>query len=158
MTVLVCSLKSETLQSIPNDGDYHVVRFPPVGEPCDVHGMHQQAQPDGYEIRDWARDDRSGLIWPACPGWGSLTAVLYWEEGDYTEVRDRFVRDPLGLTTGYDSTATEDHPPTGGGQFLHKSHELFVDPGTPLAVLVRHNASRPRRLTLAEFKLAIHPT
>lgn len=159
MTVFVCSLKNEIPQSIPNDGEYHVVRFPPAvsAEPYDVHGMHQQVQPDGYVIRDWRHDDRSGLIWPAREGWGSLTAVLYWEGGDYSEVRDRFVRDPLNLADGYDSTATEDRPPTPGGQFLHKSHELFVAPGTPLAVLVRHNASLPRRLLLTEFKLAIHP-
>lgn len=157
MTVFVCSLKSEMSQLIPADGAYHIVRFPfGAPESYDVHLMHQQVQPDGATVAEWGRDDRSGLIWPSTKGWGSLTAMLQWEDGDYTEVRDRFVRDPLGPAP--DATATVDHAPTPGGQFLHKCHELFVDPLVPLGLLVRHNASWARRITLAEFKLAIHPT
>jgi hypothetical protein len=156
MAVYVCSLKTSLPQLIPADGAYHIVRFPFGGsESYDDHLMHQAAQPGGAPIADWASDDRSGLIWPSVPGWGSLTAMLQWEDGDYTEVRDRFVRDPLGPAP--DATATEDHAPTPGGQYLHKCHELFVDPLVPLALLVRHNASSARRVTLAEFKLAIHP-
>lgn len=157
MPVQVCSLKVDTSQLIPADGKYHIVRFPfGVAESYDEHCMHQMAQPDGYRISDWRRDDRSGLIWPAVDGWGSLTAMVYWEAGDYTETRDRFVRDPLGLSTGPDSTATEDHRPTPGGQYLHKSHEMFVHPNVPLALMVRHNAPRAVAVTLAELKLAIH--
>lgn len=157
MPVLVCSLKVETPQLIPADGDYHIVRFPyGSAESYDVHGMHQTAQPDGYQLTDWAADDRSGLIWPAVEGWGQLFGMVQWEPGDYTEVRDRFVRDPLGLAGVPDSTATEDYPPTPGGQYRTKSWGLFVDPATPLGLMVRHNASTPRKVTLAEFKLAIH--
>lgn len=157
MPVLVCSLKAETPQLIPADGGYHIVRFPfGSAESSDEHEMHQMAQPDGYQVTDWAADDRSGLIWPAVAGWGSLTALIYWEAGGYTELRDRFVRDPLNLATGYDSTATEHRPPSPGMQCWHKSHEMFVDPGTPLALLVSHNDAVARKVTLAEFKLAIH--
>ncbi|MGW8679678.1 hypothetical protein ACWGNN_01170 [Streptomyces sp. NPDC055817] len=158
MTVHICSLKTDVPQSIPADGGYHVVRFPyGRGESSDVHGMHQLQDPHGHEVRDWRRDDRAGLIWPAVEGWGSLTAMIYWEGGGYTELRDQIVRDPLGLSTGADSTSTEHRPPSPGEQYFHKSHELFVHPGTPLALLVAHNDSRARRITLAEFKLAIHP-
>jgi hypothetical protein len=155
--VTVCSLIVDEPQAIPNDGAYHVLRFPfGSDESYDTAEMHQMAQPDGYTVTDWSTDDRSGLIWPAVDGWGSLTGVIYWDSGDYTETRDRFVRDPFSLSTGYDSTATEDWPPTGGGQYRHKSHEMFVHPGTPVALLVRHNASAPVNITFAEFKLAIH--
>ncbi|MGW7085008.1 hypothetical protein ACWGH2_16170 [Streptomyces sp. NPDC054871] len=157
MSVLVCSLKSDAPQSIA-PGAYAVVRFPfGVAESYDAHCMHQVAQPDGARVASWTRDDRSGLIWPAAAGWGTLHALAYWEAGDYTEVRSRFVRDPLGLSTGYDSTCTEDDVPTGGGQFRAKSWGMFVDPGTPLALMVRHDASEARAVVLAEFKLAIHP-
>ncbi|MET7514080.1 hypothetical protein ABZS88_11470 [Streptomyces sp. NPDC005480] len=155
MAVLVCSLKTDVPQSIPADGAYHVVRFPYGAESYDAHAMHEQLDPKRHEVRDWQRDDRSGLIWPAADGWGSLTAMIYWEDGGYTELRDRFVRDPL--STGADSTATEHRPRSPGQQFFHKHHELFVHPGTPIALLVAHNDSRPRRITLAELKLAIHP-
>lgn len=154
---LVASLKTDIPQSIPGDGQYHVVRFPfGAAESYDAHNMHQATQPDGYVVTSWAQDDRSGLIWPAAAGWGDLYGLMYWEGADYTEVRSRFVRDPLSLAGGYDSTCTEDDNPTPGGQYRAKSWGVFVDPGTPLALLVRHNASQPVDLTLAEFKLAIH--
>lgn len=154
MTVLVCSLKTDVPQSIPAGG-YHVVRFPYGAESYDAHAMHEQLDPKGHEVRAWQRDDRSGLIWPAADGWGSLTAMIYWEDGGYTEIRDRFVRDPL--SSDADSTATEHRPRSPGQQFFHKHHELFVHPGTPIALLVAHNDTRARRITLAELKLAIHP-
>ncbi|MEV0115885.1 hypothetical protein AB0H77_21990 [Streptomyces sp. NPDC050844] len=157
MTVLVCSLKSITSQPI-EPGRYAIVRFPfGEAESTDTHRMHQAAQPDGAHVTAWASDDRSGLIWPAAAGWGTLHALVYWETGDYSEVRSRFVRDPLGLSTGHDSTCTEDDPPTPGGQYRAKTWGLFVDPRTPLALMVRHDDSQARRVTLAEFKLAIHP-
>lgn len=152
MPVQVCSLIVKTSQTIPNDGRYHIVRFPFGSlESYDGYGMHQVG-----DIVDWRTDDRSGLIWPAVDGWGSLTGMLYWETSDATEFRDRFVRDPLNLSTGWDSTATEHRPPSPGMQCFHKSHEMFVKPETPLSLMVSHNASAPIRLTLAEFKLAIH--
>ncbi|WP_172384808.1 hypothetical protein [Streptomyces sp. MNP-20] len=155
--VRVVSLKVDTPRSIPGDGAYHVVRFPYTAEPADPWGMHAPEQPDGYRVSSWTTDDRSGLIWPAADGWGTLTAVIFWEPGAYDELRDRYVRDPLGLATGYDSTATEHRPPSPGMQCFHKSHELFVRCGVPLALLVAHDHDRPVRLTLAELKLAIHP-
>ena len=158
MSARICSLICPESQTIPADGKYHLLRFPfGGGESYDAWGMHQMQQPDGYTITDWRTDPRSGLIWPAADGWGSLTGVIYWASGNYTEVRDRFVRDPLNLTTGYNSTATEDEEPTPGGQYLHKSHEMFVHPNVPIGLLVKHNASGPVDVTHAQFKLAIHP-
>ncbi|HCA87524.1 MAG TPA: hypothetical protein DEQ61_19880 [Streptomyces sp.] len=155
MPVHVCSLIVNEAQSIPADGEYHIVRFPyGGGESYDAHGMHQAQQPDG-ETSAYP-DRRSGLIWPALDGWGSLTAMVFWADGDYSEVRDRFVRDPLGLAEGYDSTATEDHARTPGGQYRQKHHELFVHPDTPLAFMIRHNGSGPVSITHAQLKLAIH--
>jgi hypothetical protein len=154
MTVRICSLKVDTPQTVPTDGGYHLVRFPYTAESYDPWGMHQPTQPDGGAVTSWSRDDRSGLIWPAVAGWGVLTSLIYWEAGDYDELRDRFVRDPLGE---YDSTATEHRPPSPGIQCWHKTHEMFVSPDVPLALLVAHDATSARKLTLAEFKLAIHP-
>ncbi|KPI08341.1 hypothetical protein OK074_3638 [Actinobacteria bacterium OK074] len=156
MPVHVCSLIVDVPQPIPNDGEYHVLRFPFTAESYDAYTMHQAVQPDGTTVTDWSTSDRSGLIWPDQDGWGSLTGVIYWDSGDYTEVRDRFVRDPLNLSTGYDSTATEDWAITPGGQYRHKSHEMFVHPGTPVSLMVRQNASTAVAVSFAEFKLAIH--
>jgi hypothetical protein len=160
--VQVCSLKVDTPQMIAPGTTYQVVRFPfGAAESTDRFEMHQVVQPDGYVVSDWATDDRSGLIWPSKAGWGHLYAMLQWEAasatGGYTELRDQYVRDPLGLTpTPADTTATEHRPPTPGGQYFCKGHGIFVDPGTPLALRVTHNDAQPRRLTLAEFKLAIY--
>ncbi|MFF0139656.1 hypothetical protein ACFYRN_24785 [Streptomyces sp. NPDC005227] len=157
MTVQICSLIVSEPQSIPADGQYHVVRFPfGSGESSDDLDMHQMAQPDGYTITDWHHDDRSGLIWPSVEGWGSLNALMYWDDGSYSEIRSRFVRDPLNLATGFDSTCTEDAPATPGGQYRAKHWEIFVHPGTPLALMVKHDAGRAVNLAFAEFKLAIH--
>ncbi|MET7437933.1 hypothetical protein ACFYQQ_01280 [Streptomyces sp. NPDC005496] len=154
--IRISSLKTEVAQSIPADGDYHVVRFPYMTESYDPWGMHNPIQPDGYGVASWSKDDRSGLIWPTCSGWGTLTSLIYWEAGDYDELRDRYVRDPLRLTEdGYDSTATEHRPPSPGMQCFHKSHQMFVRPDVPIALLVAHDASSARRVTLAEFKLSI---
>jgi hypothetical protein len=160
LTVYVCSLILSEPHSIPNDGGYHIVRFPydVTGESYDAHGMHQQTQPDGYQVVNWQADDRSGLIWPAVSGWGVLTANIHWESGNYSELRDRFVRDPLGLSTGYDSTATDHRPPSPGMQCFTKQHQMFVHPGTPVSLLVAQNASTARKVKHAQFKLAIHPT
>ncbi|MGV2914529.1 hypothetical protein [Streptomyces alfalfae] len=157
--VLVCSLKRDTPQVIPPD-TYTILRFPfGTAESYDQWRMHQVAQPDGYTITDWDNDPRSGLIWPAWGGWGELHAMIQWESGDYTELRDQFIRDPLSLgsPTPADTTATEHRPPSIGMQCWVKSHGIFVRPDTPLAVRAAHNASTPRTVVLAEFKLVIHP-
>lgn len=154
--VRVVSLKVDVPQSIPSDGKYHVVKFPYPDQPYDAWGMHTALQPDGSTVSDWKSDDRSGLIWPSVEGWGTLTSLIYWEAGAYDELRDRYVRNPLD-PEAYDSTASEHRPPSPGGQCFHKTHEMFVHPDVPIALLVAQDAGVSRKLTLAEFKLAIQP-
>lgn len=160
--VQVCSLKVDTPQLIAPGTAYKIVRFPfGAAESTDRFAMHQAVQPDGYVVSDWATDDRSGLIWPSQAGWGHLHAMIQWEAasgtGGYSELRDQYVRDPLGLTPNpNDTTATEHRTPTPGGQYYVKNHGVFVDAGTPVALRVTHNDANPRLLTLAEFKLVIH--
>ena len=157
MAVHVCSLIRSRTQSIPADGKYHVLRFPfGDAESYDEEGMHQVQQPDGHEVVDWDSDARSGLIWPSADGWGALTAMIQWADGAYTELRDRFVRDPLDLAGGADSTATDHRPRSVGMQCFTKHHEIFVHPGTPLGLLVSHNGASARQIVHAQFKLAIH--
>ncbi|WP_431952223.1 hypothetical protein [Actinacidiphila sp. bgisy167] len=156
--VQVCSLKVDTPQSIQPGTTYQIVRFPfGTAEPADRSTMHQVVQPDGYVITNWATDDRSGLIWPSKSGWGHLYSLLQWEAGA-TEYRDQYVRDPLNLgsPTPSDTTATDHRPPSVGAQFWTKGHGIFVNPQTPIALRVTHNAPNPINLTLAEFKLVIH--
>lgn len=148
-----CSLKfaPDQIQMIA-PGDYQIVRFPFDQESSDVYDLHPQVQPDtGQSVT--LSSQRAGLIWPAHSRWARLWGLLYWADGPYTEVRDRFVRDPLGLSSGYDSTCTEDHAETPGGQYIAKSWEIKTYPGTPVALMVRHNASTPVRLDFAEFKM-----
>ena len=156
--VEVCSLKRGTPQPIPANSPYQVIRFPfGAAESTDQFTMHQLSQPDGYVITDWDTDDRSGLIWPSRSGWGDLYAMIQWEAGSYDELRDQFVRDPLGLTTNpADTTATEHRPPSPGLQCWVKRWGIFVDPDTPLAVRATHDDSVARNIVLAEFKLVIH--
>lgn len=157
--VTVCSLKRDTPQVIP-PGAYTILTFPfGTAESSDSWLMHQAVQPDAYAVTDWENDPRSGLIWPARSGWGELHAMIQWESGDYRELRDQFVRDPLrlGSSTPVDTTATEHRPPSIGMQCWNKGHGIFVSPDTPLAVRVSHDASTPLAVTLAEFKLVIHP-
>ncbi|MFI9552659.1 hypothetical protein [Nonomuraea endophytica] len=150
----VCSLLAGS-QTIPVTGaDYYVVRFPFGTESYDAHGMHDPAQPDGAVSA--YPDPRSGLIWPKHDAWATLYTLMYWEADNYTELRDRFVRDPLNLSTGYDSTCTEDRAITPGGQYIAKTWGMFVHPETPIALMVKHNASTSVRLELAELKLAYH--
>ncbi|MDJ1138017.1 hypothetical protein [Streptomyces iconiensis] len=158
MSVFVCSLILSERQVFPADGGYHVVRFPfGGGESYDEHGMHQVLQPDGHRVENWRTDGRASLIWPSADGWGAVTAMIQWEAGGYTELRDQFVRDPLGLTDRpNDTTATDHRTPSPGMQCFTKHHELFVHPHVPLAVRVGQNAGRSRALVHAQFKLAIH--
>ncbi|PSK86905.1 hypothetical protein CLV63_13322 [Murinocardiopsis flavida] len=150
----VCSLITTGPQLIPAGEAYTVVRFPFGTESYDEHGMHDPAQPDGETATDG--HPRAGLIWPSADGWADLYAMLFWPDGGYNEVRDRFVRDPLDLSTGHDSTCTQDHAPTPGGQYLAKTWGMFVKVGTPVSVMVRHNSGSGVNLDFAEFKLAIH--
>ncbi|MFJ9961085.1 hypothetical protein [Streptomyces avermitilis] len=146
--IYYCSLKTTTPQRIAADGAYHIVRFPfGAGESTDDHNMHAV-----QSVADWTRDDRSGLIWPKVSGHGVLSAMVQWEPGGYTELRDRFVRDPFGEP---DTTATDHRPPSPGMQAFTKVWQIQVDPTTPLALAVAHNDSSTRAVTLAEFKLAI---
>lgn len=152
----ICSLIRDTDQTVPADGAYHVVRFPfGDAESSDAHEMHQVRQPDGHVVEDWDSDPRSSLIWPTVAGWASLTAMVQWESGNYSELRDRFVRDPLDLAGGSDATATDHRAPSPGMQCFTKHHQIFVDPDTPLSLAVAHDDSSGRRLVHAQFKLAI---
>ena len=154
MPDVVCSLKVDQPQAIPPGSAYTLLRFPygSAGESYDPCDMHPAIQPDG--VTSTYPDPRSGLIWPAHDAWASLYALIYWEPGNYTEVRDRFVRDPLGLFEAPDSTCTEDHPATPGGQYVAKSWGMFVHPGVPVGLMVRHDSASPVKVTLAEFKVA----
>ncbi|MFE0875344.1 hypothetical protein ACFW4X_10750 [Streptomyces smyrnaeus] len=157
MPIPVCSLITKERQII-EPRTYTVVHFPfGRGESWDEEGMHNMSQPDGYRIADWRADPRAGLIWPSVDGWGHLTAMIQWEPGNYSELRDQYVRDPLGLTVNpNDTTATEHRPRSVGMQCFVKHHEMFVHPEVPIALRVYHNDDEPRALVLAEFKLAIH--
>ncbi|MGX1657548.1 hypothetical protein ACWIGH_21685, partial [Streptomyces albidoflavus] len=107
MGVAVCSLKWEAArtgsQRIVYDSDgYHLVRFPyeESEESYDPWGMHDPGK--AYP------DPESGLIVPSHDGWGILSALVFWApDSRPVEYRARFVRDPLGSSTGYDSTATK---------------------------------------------------
>src|SRR4051794_10219785 len=114
MTVQVCSLKYDSAVHGPQSiapGDFRIIHFPfGAQESTDAFNMHQEVQPDGKASK--FGDDRSGLIWPGIEGWGHLYGYVILDAGNYTETRDRFVRDPLSLTTGWDSTCTQDREPS----------------------------------------------
>ncbi|MEU1382254.1 hypothetical protein [Streptomyces albidoflavus] len=159
MGVAVCSLKWEAArtgsQRIVYDSDgYHLVRFPyeESEESYDPWGMHDPGK--AYP------DPESGLIVPSHDGWGTVSALVFWApDSRPVEYRARFVRDPLGSSTGYDSTATTDSAPTGGNQFRTYMWQMFVRKDTPLGLKVTARASGDvpvlAALTLAEFKLAV---
>ncbi|MFD4989584.1 hypothetical protein [Streptomyces sp. NPDC058374] len=161
MGLAICSLKWEAdrtgNQRIVYDSDgYHLVRFPyeESEESYDPWGMHDPGKK--YP------DPESGLIVPSHDGWGTLSALVFWApDSRPVEYRARFVRDPLGASTGYDSTATTDSAPTGGNQFRSYTWQIFVRKDTPLGLKVTARAAGdvpvPAALTLAEFKLAIQP-
>ncbi|MFD0418190.1 hypothetical protein [Streptomyces sp. NPDC127108] len=166
MSVVICSLKWEAARSgrqkITYDSDgYHLVRFPyDAGEEqYDPWRMHDPAH--GFTTPSRFPDARSGLIWPSHDGWGTLSAMVFWEPDNRpTEYRARFVRDPLNLSTGYDSTATTDTVPTRGGQYRSYTWQMFVHPGTPVGLKISARGPGDVKLAaplmLAEFKLAIH--
>lgn len=150
--LIVCSLMTSAPQAIPPN-TYTILKFPFDNESADAPSLHDPKQPD-TGLTTTASNPRSGLIWPAHVGWAHLNGLIYWQGGDYTEVRDRFVRDPLELTTGYDSTCTEDHAKTPGGQYLAKNWDMFVHPLTSVGLLVQHNGSRSVKVDFAEFKMS----
>lgn len=160
MSLYICSLifdeNSHGRQEIPANETYHLVRFPfGTHESYDPHNMHPAAQPDGKSSS--FPDARSGLIWPAAGGWGVLDAMVQWESGNYTELRDQFVRDPLSLTDDpVNTTGTDHRAPSPGMQCFTKQHPIFVHPDVPLGLRVAHNAGQSQRLVHAQFKLAIH--
>lgn len=152
---MFCSL-IRSIDQVVAPGDYVIVRFPfGVQESFDKSAMHQAKQPDGYEITAWDTDPRSGLIWPRVRGLCHLYATMQWESGNYTELRHQFIRDPLGLSTGPDTTGTEHRAPTPGMQCYTTSWQGLVNPGTPIAYRVAHNASSSRKLVHAQFKMSI---
>lgn len=157
---LVCSLKYDPAvdgaQSIPADGAYHLVRFP--------YGSHESYDPDNMHALTRNGKDhpfsnqQSGLIWPALPpgksAWAHLFAMVQWKPGNATEYRDRFVRDPLNLSSGTDSTCTEHRAPSPGMQCFAKSWAMWVSPETPIGLMVAHNAASSMQLDVCEFKLS----
>ncbi|MEC4019092.1 hypothetical protein [Streptomyces sp. H27-D2] len=171
MAVAVCSLiwnpgaPGTGPQRVAYDSDgYHLVRFPydPVGESYDPWKMHDAGngldEPAG-ELSTFP-DPRSGLIWPSHDGWGTLSAMVFWAADPVPhEYRARFVRDPLGESTGYNSTATCDTSKTGGGQYKNYMWQMFVRPGTPVGLKISARAAGDKRiatpLMFAELKLAI---
>ncbi|MFE9684192.1 hypothetical protein [Streptomyces sp. NPDC006285] len=153
----IVSLKTEQPQTIPPK-TWTVVRFPYDAESYDPLDMHAPVHPDGYRVKDWAKDSRSGLLWPDRADWVRLSAMIQWEpassSGGYRELRDQIARDPLGLTKkGLDTTATDHRVPTPGMQSFTKGWPIFADPDVPLALRVWHDDARARKVTLAELKL-----
>jgi hypothetical protein len=157
VTYPIVSLKTDRPQLVP-PRTWAIVQFPyGDAESYDPLGLHNKVQPGGYAVRDWQKDPRSGLIWPDHDGWVRLDAMIQWEpaskRGGYRELRDQIARDPLGLATGLDTTATDHRVPTPGMQSFTKGWPLFAHPGTPLALRVWHDDAQPRQVTLAELKL-----
>ncbi|MGW0735716.1 hypothetical protein [Streptomyces sp. NPDC002851] len=163
MSIAVCSLlwdaSHDGQQKITYDNDgYHLVRFPygDGRESYDPWKMHDPSH--GGDNQSQYPDARSGLIWPSHDGWGLLSALVFWQgDATPTEYRARFVRHPL--TDGYDSTATTDYPPTGGGQYRQYHWQMYVHKGTPLGFKIsarRSGTGVATPITHAQFKLTIH--
>lgn len=120
-------------------GKYVLLGFPDTSS--DVLGM--------------ASKDRHTIV-PSRAGIGLLELNIVWEAGDYSELRDVFVRDPFKVTKDPDNRTAYDHrPPSPGVQCFTKQHTLLVHPDVPLGVYVSHNDVVPRRVTMAQFKLTI---
>lgn len=157
MSVQFCSLgfkpAAETdWQTIPPGPGYTLLRFPyGAQENEDAWDMHSRAH--GKKLVTYA-DPESGLIVPASVGLGVLELNIIWADGDYTELHDTFVRDPLGQKP--DPTAYNHRPRTAGENCFVGLHYLLVRPSTPLGVQVAHNSPTPARVRMAQFKLAIH--
>ncbi len=155
MAKMFCSL-IRNMDQVIDPGGYVIVKFPFGSyESWDVQGMHNVKQPDGHTITSWDSDERSGLIWPKVRGLALVYATMHWESGNYTECRHQFIRDPLNLSTGPDTTGTEHRTPGPGMQCFSTMWQGIVNPQTPMAYRVAHNASSPRKLVHAQFKMSI---
>lgn len=157
MSVYVCSLLTNTSQSIPSSAAYTSVKFEHNTESSDLWDMHPLTQPDGGTSSNGAA--RSALIWPTVAGWATLEGYVVW---DYNanwavdrETRSQFIRDPLNLTTGADSTVTADHAKTPGGQYVTRYHGLFAVVNTPLAFQIKQESGYTSTISHAQFKVAI---
>ncbi len=158
MALHVCSLKFDAerdggpLSVPPGEGAYYLLRFPyDAAENYDTDDMHALTR-DGAD-HPFPTDPASGLIWPAHEAWARLYAMVQWDPasgGAASELRDQFVRDPLGEP---DTTCTEHRASTPGMQCFAKAWAIFVSPKVPLGLRVAHNASQPLKVVLAEFKL-----
>ncbi|WP_017622363.1 DNA alkylation repair protein [Nocardiopsis chromatogenes] len=60
-----------------------------------------------------------------------------------------------GLGGGPDTTCTEHEAHNPGGQYRSKHHALFVHPGTPVAIRVRHNGGSEAKVIHCQLKLAV---
>ena len=155
MSLYVCSLgfkpPAGQEQVIPPGGGYTLLRLPfGTQENADPWDMHSRAR-DGRAIA--YADPDSGLIHPAVAGWGTLELNIIWLDGDYTELRDVFVRDPLGAAP--DPTAYAHRARTPGENCFDKVHGLLVRPGVPLGVQVAHDGPSAAKVRMIQFKLAI---
>lgn len=165
MGTAICSLLWSAAhsgrQKITYDSDgYHLVRFPYAESEESYDPWHMHDPGKGGTKPSKFPDTRSGLIWPSHDGWGTLSAMIFWEpDGRSTEYRARYVRDPLGVSTGYDSTATTDWVPTRGGQYRTHLWQMFVHPRTPVGLKISARGPGDVKiaapLMFAEFKLAI---
>ena len=137
-------------QVVPT-GVYTMLRFPyGAQENADPWDMHSRVH--AGRIVTYA-DPESGLIVPRSAGIGCLELNIIWTDSDYAELRDVFVRDPLGPEpdfTGYDHRAR-----TPGENCFTKVHWLVVRPGVPLGVQVAHDGTTAAKVRMAQFKLTI---
>lgn len=145
-------------QLIPDDGLYHIVRFPygpaPGEEQTDVWEMHSPTNHvDGHIVTDWENDDYAGLIFPHLNGEGLLIGKINWSTGN-GEYKDQFCRDPLEISTGKDWTATEGPHSL---RYHNKLHSIYVEPNTPVSLRVHNGSGFDRYITHAQFKLIINP-
>ncbi|GGX95199.1 hypothetical protein GCM10010358_56280 [Streptomyces minutiscleroticus] len=151
MSVVVCSLlwsaERSGAQRITYDPDgYHLVRFPyeESEESYDPWKMHDPAQ--GGSTASEFPDLRSGLIRPSHDGWGVLSAMVFRQADTRAhEYRARFVRDPLGASTGYDSTATDDTVVTGAASTAPVRGRCSCTRGRPWGRRSRRAAEGTRR-------------
>lgn len=154
MTVRYCSLGFKPLagqeQSIPATGAYTTLQFPygaqENDDPWDMHSPNQGSSFVAYP------DPKAGLIYPAVAGLGCLELNIIWMDGNYTELRDVFVRDPFGTP---DQTAYDHRARTPGENCFTKQHWLLVHPSTPLCVQVAHDGTTAAKVRMAQLKLTI---
>jgi len=155
MSLYICSLANNNRRTIP-PRKWVTVPFPYTTPPTsyDAWEMHRPSQPGG--VVSTYPDRYSALIHPQADGWGTLEGHVEFEEGDYTEIRTRFVRDPYGDgEKSNDTTNTEHHAPSPGMQFFTVLHKLFVHPGVPVAFMVYVGGDEGAVLTYSQLKLEV---